>query len=260
MPAGMTSLRVPCYHRRARRLGKRRPGTEREGEPQAKANAAIAVDAIEHVDAPGLRDRILARDGKAEPRSLDLAVDGSLARIERVEHTLAPVPLAEIVRRVLREQKLAAVARMIDFETSLAPLVVVGDHEKIRTVIDNLLSNAIKYSPRKGAVEIAVTEQDGFAVLDVADHGPGIAPEERERVFDSFYSGKAPVDGKVKGSGLGLAIAREYAIAQSGRIEVLDRGDGQRGVRFRVWLPLSIGVRAPLPEIPRSPVHAGTVK
>jgi two-component system sensor histidine kinase GlrK len=161
---------------------------------------------------------------------------------------------------VLREQKLAAIARMIDFDTTLAPLVVVGDHEKIRTVIDNLLSNAIKYSPRSGAIEMELFAQDGFAVLDVSDHGPGIAPEERERVFDSFYSGKAPVDGKVKGSGLGLAIAREYAIAQSGRIEVLDRSDGQRGVRFRLWLPLALGVRASLPEVPRSPVHAGTVR
>jgi len=97
-------------------------------------------------------------------------------------------------------------------------------------------------------------------VLDVSDHGPGIAPDERERVFDSFYSGKAPVDGKVKGSGLGLAIAREYAIAQSGRIEVLDRTDGERGVRFRVWLPLSLGARTPLTEVPRSPVSAGTAK
>jgi two-component system sensor histidine kinase GlrK len=174
--------------------------------------------------------------------------------------TLAPVHLAEIVRRVLREQKLAAIARMVDFDTSLAPLVVVGDHEKIRTVIDNLLSNAIKYSPRSGTIEIALLEQNGFAVLDVADHGPGIAPEERERVFDSFYSGKAPVDGKVKGSGLGLAIAREYAIAQSGRIEVLDRADGQRGVRFRLWLPLSLGTRPSLPHTPRSPVTAGNPK
>ena len=60
-------------------------------------------------------------------------------------------------------------------------------------------------------------------------------------MFDSFYSGKAPVDGKVKGSGLGLAIAREYAVAQAGRLEVLDRADGKRGVRFRLWLPLSAG-------------------
>jgi two-component system, NtrC family, sensor histidine kinase GlrK len=61
-------------------------------------------------------------------------------------------------------------------------------------------------------------------------------------VFDSFYSGKAPVDGKVKGSGLGLAIAREYAIAHGGRIEVVDRSDGGRGVCFRLSLPLAHGM------------------
>jgi len=153
--------------------------------------------------------------------------------------TLAPVPLPDVVRRVLREQKLAALARMITFDDDLAPLTVVGDAEKIRTVVDNLLSNAIKYSPRSGVIELRLFPEEGFAVLDVADHGPGIAPAERERVFDSFYSGKAPVDGKVKGSGLGLAIAREYAVAQAGRLEVLDRADGKRGIRFRLWLPLS---------------------
>jgi len=149
---------------------------------------------------------------------------------------------------VLREQKLAAIARMITFETTLGAAVVVGEVEKIRTVVDNLLSNSIKYSPRAGVIELTVVEQEGFALLDVSDHGPGIAEDERARVFDSFYSGKAPAGGKVKGSGLGLAIAREYALAQAGRIEVLDRSDGQRGVRFRLWLPLAAGQDLPRTE------------
>ena len=160
--------------------------------------------------------------------------------------TLGPVPLPEVVRRVLREQKLAGLARMITFDAQLAPAVVVGDTERIRTVVDNLMSNAIKYSPRSGVIEIRLTVDNGFALLDVADQGPGIAPAERERVFETFYSGKAPVDGKVKGTGLGLAIAREYAIAHGGRIEVLEREDGARGVRFRLRLPVapSAGLRA----------------
>jgi len=156
--------------------------------------------------------------------------------------TVGPVPVADIVRRVLREQKLAAVARMITFDANLAPAVVAGELEKVRTIVDNLISNAIKYSPRSGTIEIGLFERDGFAVLEVADHGPGIGADERDKVFDSFYSGKAPVDGKVKGTGLGLAIAREYALAQAGRIEILDREDGGRGVRFRVWLPLATGL------------------
>jgi two-component system sensor histidine kinase GlrK len=76
-------------------------------------------------------------------------------------------------------------------------------------------------------------------VLDVIDRGPGIEPRERERIFDSFYQGAAPVDGRVKGSGLGLAIAREYALAHGGRIEVRERADGERGAHFRLSLPLA---------------------
>ena len=159
--------------------------------------------------------------------------------------TLGPVALPEVVRRVLREQKLAALARMITFDVALAPAAVIGDTEKIRTIVDNFLSNAIKYSPRSGVIEIVLAVDNGFAVLDVADHGPGIAPAERDRVFESFYSGIAPPDGKVKGSGLGLAIAREYALAHGGRVEVLDRRDGGRGVRFRLRLPVALGAVGP---------------
>ncbi len=169
--------------------------------------------------------------------------------------TLGPVALPEVVRRVVKEQKLAALARIITVDVSLSPVIVVGDTEKIRTVIDNLLSNAIKFSPRAGQVKITLVAQSGNAVLDVVDQGPGVVPADRERVFESFYTGKPPADGKVKGSGLGLAIAREYALAHGGRIEVLDRDDGQRGTRFRLWLPLATAIGGSLPKKPQtSPV------
>ena len=155
--------------------------------------------------------------------------------------TLGPVALPEVIRRVVKEQKLAALARIITVDVNLKPVIVVGDTEKIRTVIDNLVSNAIKYSPRAGQIEIALGPHSGYAVLDVIDQGPGVPPADRERVFESFYTGKPPADGKVKGSGLGLAIAREYALAHGGRIEVLDRADGERGARFRLFLPLAAG-------------------
>jgi two-component system, NtrC family, sensor histidine kinase GlrK len=167
--------------------------------------------------------------------------------------TLGPVALPDVIRRVVKEQKLAALARIITVDVDLSPVIIVGDTDKIRTVVDNLVSNAIKYSPRAGLVEIKLAPHAGYAVLDVVDHGPGIAPSERERVFDSFYTGKPPADGKVKGSGLGLAIAREYALAHGGRIEVLDRADGQRGTRFRLSLPLAAGAGEPLTKRTQSP-------
>src|SRR5207248_7698461 len=116
---------------------------------------------------------------------------------------------------------------------------------KIRAIVDNLLSNAIKYSPRAGEISLELRIEDDFAILDVIDEGPGIQPGDRPRIFDSFYQGKNVPEGRIKGSGLGLAIAREYALAHGGRIELLDRADGKRGARFRVWLPLALAELPP---------------
>jgi two-component system sensor histidine kinase GlrK len=158
--------------------------------------------------------------------------------------TVGPVELPDIVRRVVREQKLAALARMIAFDTHLEPAIVTGDAERIRTIVDNLVSNAIKYSPRSGTIDAKLRTRDGLAVLEVADEGPGVPTAERESVFESFFQGAPPTEGRVKGSGLGLAIAREYALAHGGRVEVVDRTDGARGACFRLVLPLAMGRRA----------------
>ena len=154
------------------------------------------------------------------------------------------VALPDVVRGVVKEHKLAAIARLVNVATNLGSATVVGDGEKIRTIVDNLLSNAIKYSPRSGTIAIDLGVEGAFAVLDVVDEGPGIEPDERQRIFDSFYQGKPPLEGRVKGSGLGLAIAREYALVHGGRIEVSDRDDGRRGARFRLWLPLATAAAA----------------
>ena len=152
---------------------------------------------------------------------------------------LGPVALPEVATRVLREQRLAALGRMISFETSLKPATVIGDAERLRTIVDNLLSNAIKHSPRNATVQVNVGARDGFAVVDVIDEGRGVSDTDRDRIFESFYQGTPPIDGRIKGSGLGLAIAREYALAQGGRIEVAARPDGRSGAWFRLSLPLA---------------------
>lgn len=155
--------------------------------------------------------------------------------------TLGPVLLADVLRRVVKEHKLAALARMISFEAKLKPALVVGDGEKIRTIVDNLVSNAIKYSPRSGTIALNLSVDREFAILDVVDQGHGVDAHDRHHIFDSFYQGRPPTEGRVKGSGLGLAIAREYAVAHGGRIEALERADGRPGARFRLWLPLAAG-------------------
>jgi two-component system, NtrC family, sensor histidine kinase GlrK len=159
--------------------------------------------------------------------------------------TLGPVALADVVRRVVREHKLAAFARLITVEAKLVPSIIVGDGEKVRAIVDNLLSNAIKYSPRSGTIVIELRSESDQAVLDVIDGGPGISAADRPHIFESFYQGKTAPEGRIKGSGLGLAIAREYTLAHGGRIELIDRADGLRGAHFRLYLPLAMpGQRA----------------
>ena len=155
--------------------------------------------------------------------------------------TLGPVFMPDVIRRVVKEHKLAALARVVTFEAMLKPALVIGDAEKIRTIVDNLVSNAVKHSPRAGVIALNLVQHDGFAVLDVIDQGRGVDAADRQQIFESFYQGKAPAEGRVKGSGLGLAIARDYALAHGGRIEVQDRADGKRGAQFRLCLPLALG-------------------
>jgi len=135
----------------------------------------------------------------------------------------------------------------------LKPLILIGDHEKIRAIVDNLVSNAVKYSPRSGSISIRLSADADMAVLDVIDQGPGVDPSDRPRIFDSFYQGVPAADGRIKGSGLGLAIAREYALAHGGRIELLDRSDGKRGAHFRVSLPLAVAEAAALMQAQSPP-------
>jgi len=199
-----------------------------------------------------LRDDV---GGKLTPEQRDIVRivrDNTLSLQKLIENLLAyqqsrameptavgPVALPDIVNRVVREQRLAALGRMITVDAKVRSATVIGDVEKLRTIVDNLLSNAIKYSPRNATVQLAVGVKDGYAVLDVIDEGRGVAPADRTRIFESFYQGPAPVDGRVKGSGLGLAIAREYAHAHGGRIEVAGRLDGKSGAWFRLSLPLA---------------------
>jgi two-component system sensor histidine kinase GlrK len=199
-----------------------------------------------------LRDDI---GGKLTPEQRDIVRivrDNTLSLQKLIENLLAyqqtramepaalgPVALPDVVSHVVREQRIAAIARMITFEANLAPATVIGDAEKVRTIVDNLLSNALKYSPRNATVQLNVSAKDGYAVLDVIDEGRGVAVGDRARIFESFYQGPAPVDGRIKGSGLGLAIAREYALAQGGAIEVAGRADGRSGAWFRLSLPLA---------------------
>lgn len=144
------------------------------------------------------------------------------------------VQLDRLIEDQVRLHKLAARSKSINMKISLKPVSIVGDREKLRIIVDNLLSNAIKYSPSDGQVKISLTGDSAHAVLDAVDEGPGIAAEEREKVFEAFYQGKARAGGHVKGSGLGLFIVREFIKLHRGSIDIVDE---PVGAHFRIVLP-----------------------
>jgi two-component system sensor histidine kinase GlrK len=143
------------------------------------------------------------------------------------------VPLNDLVRRVLDDRKLAIVAKGIRIELAVENVAAYCDEDKIRVVFDNLLSNAVKFSPQGGRIALRLSKEEGDAVFEVADEGPGIPEHEREKVFEAFYKGVEPPVAAVKGSGLGLSIVKEYVTLHRGRIEIL----GNAGAHFRIRLP-----------------------
>jgi two-component system sensor histidine kinase GlrK len=102
------------------------------------------------------------------------------------------VPLNELVRRVLNDRKLAIVTKGIRIELDTETVAAYCDEDKIRVVLDNLLSNAIKYSPERGLISFRLYKDQGDAVFEVSDEGPGIPELEREKVFEAFYKGIDP--------------------------------------------------------------------
>ena len=122
--------------------------------------------------------------------------------------------------------------RSIDYRRTLRDdAVIVTDGDRVLQIISNLLSNAFRWTPEGGWIELALDRSNGDVSVTVADSGPGITTEERERIFRPFWSR----DGG--GTGLGLTIARELALALGGRIELESRPD--RGTRFELVLPSS---------------------
>ena len=148
------------------------------------------------------------------------------------------VEMQQVIESVVREHRLEMLSRVISVDVPGEAPMLLGDREQLRVVLDNLLSNAIKYTPRGGKVRIISTLDGAMAQIDIEDDGPGVALEEQERVFESFYRGDASTNGKIKGSGLGLAIVREYVLAHQGHVFVVE--PGQSGGRFRVRLPLDL--------------------
>jgi len=206
-------LRTPVTALRLQARLLRQAGDDAARE-EAIADLESGIDRSQH-----LIEQLL-QVARAEP-------DGEVLRDD-------PVDLGELVRSVVGHFSALADHRGIDLG-AIGPtgVVVRGDAAQLTVLLNNLVENALRYTPRGGVVDVEARLQDGRALLRVADNGPGIAPDERKRVFDRFYRG---ADAKAMsrdagGSGLGLAIVR--AIAERHRATVTLH-DADPGLDLRV--------------------------
>lgn len=198
-----------------------------------------------HVDA--LREGV-AESPEAQAASLQ-AVGSETARLERLVGDVLDlaklnahrftvlheeVDLGRLVDRAYTTFREEAKRRGIDYRCEInSRPVIVSDGDRVLQIISNLLQNAFRWTPDGGRVELSLGHENGAVAVAVSDTGPGIAGEERERIFRPFWTR----DGA--GTGLGLAISRELALALGGEIDLdTARGDGSR---FTLHLPASRG-------------------
>ncbi|MEU6164606.1 HAMP domain-containing sensor histidine kinase [Streptomyces tanashiensis] len=153
---------------------------------------------------------------------------------------LAPMDLRTLAADAIHDVRALDATRPVNLtgpgggKPSTAP--AVADEARLRQVVTNLIGNAVTHTPPGTPIRVGVGTADDQAVLEVADQGPGLTTEERERVFDRFYRTDDSRARTTGGSGLGLAIAHALVTAHGGRI-VLDTAPGQ-GCTFRILLPL----------------------
>jgi signal transduction histidine kinase len=161
-------------------------------------------------------------------------------RLEANSVTLAlrSVALPDLVANVVELLRPAIDRKCIALSVELPPSlpVIEGDHKRLTQVLVNLLSNAVKYTYSEGSVSLRAVASDDCVVLEVADTGVGLSPEQMERLFTRFYRADNPLSHEAGGSGLGLAIAHAFVTLHGGTITV----QSQQGVGsvFRVALPL----------------------
>ena len=141
----------------------------------------------------------------------------------------------EVVTEAVETAQTVDPARPIGLDTE--PVVVLGDRDRLRQMVDNLLSNTRAHTPSEAPVQVAVGRQNSNAVIEVSDDGPGMSPEVLERVFERFYRADAARTRAHGGAGLGLSIVAAVAEAHGGTAAAQTKAG--RGTTFRIVLPLA---------------------
>ncbi len=203
---------------------------------------AEAVD--DEIGDPETRREYVRRLG-VHVRALGALIDDlfELTRIEagEVAWTMQQVQIDELVEETVAAMAPAARAGGISVRAEIDPALVpaTANPERIQRVLFNLIQNAIRHTPADGSVTVRAARAGSSVEIEVADTGEGIAPGDRERVFQPFAQGADRASRTDGSAGLGLAISRAIVEAHGGRIWIVDDAadDGDPGARVRFSLP-----------------------
>lgn len=190
------------------------------------------------------RDELLATaegGGNRVLRLLDdllVTASGEHGALRAMSEVVDP---ADLLRSVADEVR-AAGGPTCRIECDADLPVVVTDQDKLRRIVTNLVENAGKYAPGS-VVELGARTDGDELVVTVADHGPGIAPADRTRVFQPFVQLDRSAERRRGGTGLGLHLCRTMTDVLGGRLSLGDRPDGASGAHFTLHLPIVVPAR-----------------
>ncbi|GAA4360362.1 sensor histidine kinase [Angustibacter luteus] len=165
----------------------------------------------------------------------------TLARLdEQRDEKRVPVDLTVVAADAVQDARALDPARSVRLTgrggEPLGPIEVLGDEPRLRQVVTNLVANALRHTPAGSPVELAVGHDGAFGIVEVRDHGTGIAPDHARKVFERFFRADASRQRSSGGSGLGLAIVAAIVGAHGGQVGVSETPGG--GATFAVRLPL----------------------
>lgn len=154
----------------------------------------------------------------------------------RIEYQMENIDFVKVARQAAEELGHMATSKGLNlaFEGPDKEIIIYGDGQKLRHVIQNLIDNAVKYT-EKGFVRVKVEEKDGNVVLSVTDSGIGIPANVQPFLFEEFIRDER-VKRDIRGSGLGLHVAKIFVEAHKGKVWVESEGEG-KGSTFFVSIP-----------------------
>jgi two-component system phosphate regulon sensor histidine kinase PhoR len=190
---------------------------------------------------PGMRTQLLqtiSHNAERMQRLVADVLDLTRYRMRGMQLQLRRFDAAALARDVAKSFSplLETRRQVIELDAPARPVWVYGDHRRLEQAITNLMSNAHKFSHDGGVIKLSVRSDGPDVVWTVQDKGVGIAPDDRPRLFERFFSSATDTAGHRAGTGLGLPLALAVAQSHGGRIDV--ESEPGRGSTFGLRVPV----------------------